>query len=42
MTAQTQTFEEVWSTHKNLVYKLANQFNLPNDQRDDLIQWVLS
>lgn len=38
MTAQTQTFEEVWSTHKNLVYKLANQFNLPNDQRDDLIQ----
>ena len=39
MTATTiPTFEEVWSTHKNLIYKLANQFNAGNEHRSDLVQ----
>ena len=39
MTATTiPTFEEVWDSHKNLIYKLALSFNAGNEHRSDLVQ----
>lgn len=38
MTASTTTFEEHYNQHKAMLFKMANSFNLPNDQRDDLMQ----
>jgi RNA polymerase sigma factor (sigma-70 family) len=38
MTASTITFKEHYNQHKAMLFKMANSFNLPNDQRDDLMQ----
>lgn len=38
ITETIPTFEEVWKSHKNLIYKIMLKMNVDNQHKDDLIQ----